>query len=78
VLGIEGDSNKATIFVQDGRILDIESDAPDSAPIDSLADLLEWPEGTFEFSFQAVERDDAIGQSTTGLLMECARIRDER
>ena len=78
VLGIERDSNKVTVFVQDGRILDVESDAPDSSPIDSLADLLEWPEGAFEFSFQAVERDDAIGQSTTGLLMECARISDER
>ncbi len=77
VLGIERDSNKVTVFVRDGRILDVESDAPDSSPIDSLADLLEWPEGAFEFSFQAVERDDAIGLPTTGLLLKCARINDE-
>ena len=54
------------------------SGAPASSPIESLADLLEWPEGAFEFSFQMVERDDAVGQSTTAVLMECARISDER
>jgi hypothetical protein len=78
VLGIERDSNKVTVFVQDGRILDVEADSPDSSAIDSLADLLEWPEGAFEFRFQALERDDAIGLSTTSLLMKCARINDER
>ena len=78
VLGIERDSNKAAVFVQDGRILDVESDAFDSSPIEALTDLLQWSEGAFEFMFQAVERDDAIGQPTTGLLMECARIADER
>jgi len=78
VLAIEQDSNKAAVFVQDGRILDVESGAPASSPIESLADLLDWPEGAFEFSFQVVERDDAVGQSTTAVLMECARISDER
>jgi hypothetical protein len=78
VLAIEHESDKAVVFVQDGCILDVDSGAPDSPPIESLADLLEWPEGVFEFSFQAVEREDAIGQSTTAVLMECARISDER
>ena len=78
VLGIETDLNKAAIFIQNGRILDIESESTDSSPIKSLADLLEWPEGAFEFNFQAVERDDTIGKSTTGLLMDCAQLSDER
>ena len=40
VLGIEHDSNKACVFVQHGRVLDIELDALDSSPIEALADLL--------------------------------------
>jgi hypothetical protein len=78
ILRIERDTNKAAVYVQDGRILDVESDLPDSSPIETLADLLQWSEGAFEFMFEQVERDDAVGQSTTALLMECARISDER
>ena len=78
VLAIERDSSKLSVFVRDGSVVDVESDLPDSSPIDVLADLLGWPEGAFEFSFQAVERDDVIDRPTTGLLMECARISDER
>jgi len=51
---------------------------PSAGTPEALADLLEWSEGAFEFGFQLVERDDVIGQSTTALLMECARISDER
>jgi len=78
VLGLERDCTKVKVFGQDGRLFDIELDTPGPAPIDALADLLEWSEGAFEFGFQLVERDDVIGQSTTALLMECARISDER
>ena len=78
VLDLERDCTKVKVFVQDGRLFDIELDPPGPAPIDALADLLEWPEGAFEFGFQLVERDDVIGQSTTALLMECVRISDER
>jgi len=78
VLELERDCIKAKVFVQNGRLFDIELDPPGPAPTDALADLLEWPEGAFEFGFQLVERDDVIGQSTTALLMECARISDER
>ena len=78
VLELERDGTKAKVFVQDGRLFDIELDPPGPSPTDALADLLEWSEGAFEFGFKPVERDDVIGQSTTALLMECARISDER
>ena len=64
--------------IQDGRRVDIELGPPGPSPTDARAELLEWSEGAFEFGFKLVERDDVIGQSTTALLMECARISDER
>lgn len=39
--------------------------------------LLEWNDGRFEFNQQAVTVPDRIGRSTTGLLIEGARIADE-
>lgn len=77
VLRLERESKKADLFVREGNILDVESQPPGSSPIDVLAALLEWPDGTFEFSFEVVDRADAIVQSTSSLLMECAQKSDE-
>ncbi len=77
VLRLEQESMTAEVFVKDGSILDVESEPAGSSPREVMADLFQWPDGAFEFSFQPVERDDAIGMSTTALLMECARVSDE-
>ena len=77
VLRLEQEAMTAEVFVKDGTILDVESEPAGSSPREVMADLFQWPDGTFEFSFQPVERDDAIGMSTTALLMECARVSDE-
>ena len=79
VLFIQHESEKASIFVYEGSVVDadIESESESESAMDSLAKMLSWADGTFEFSFQTVDRADAIGMSTTALLMECARKQDE-
>ncbi len=64
-------------FVKDGFILDVESEPAGTSPTDVLADLLNWPDGAFQFTFEAVERADAIGIGTTALLIDCATRSDE-
>ena len=77
VLRLEQESMTAAVFVKDGFILDVESEPPGTSPTDVLADLLKWPDGAFQFTFEAVERADAIGMGTTALLLDCARRSDE-
>jgi hypothetical protein len=78
VLRLEKESMTAALFVKDGVILDVESEPAGTSPADVLTDLLEWLTGTFQFTFEAVERDDVIGMSTTALLLDCVRRCDER
>jgi len=77
VLCLQHESKKASIFVSEGNVLDVETEPAGESAIDSFTSLLGWPDGTFEFSFQLVDRANAIGMSTTALLMECARLQDE-
>jgi hypothetical protein len=77
VLFIEHESEKASIFVSEGSVVDVDIESERESAMDSLTRLLNWPDGTFEFSFQTVDRADAIGMSTTALLMESARKQDE-
>jgi hypothetical protein len=77
VLRLEQDSKTAILFVRDGGILDVESVPTAPSATEALASLLEWPDGAFEFTFQSVERADAIGTPTTALLMDFARRSDE-
>ena len=77
VLRLERDSKTAALFVREGCIVDVESEPAGASATDALADLLGWSDGAFEFTFQSVDRADAIGQPTTALLMECARRSDE-
>ena len=77
VLSLQHESKKASIFISEGSIFDVETEPAGESAIDSFTSLLSWPDGTFEFSFQSVDRANAIGMSTTALLMECARLQDE-
>ncbi len=77
VLSLQHDSKRASIFVSEGNVLDVETEPAGESAKDSFNGLLSWPEGTFEFSFQSVDRANAIGMSTTALLMECAQLQDE-
>ena len=76
VLRLTRDAQEATVFVSEGRIVDVESGIS-GAPTDVLGVLLGWSEGEFAFAFQAVEREDVVGKATTALLLDLARESDE-
>jgi hypothetical protein len=77
VLSIQHESEKASIFISGGNVLDVEADPAGLPAMESLVGLLAWSEGTFEFNFQSVDRLDVIGRTTTSLIMECAQLQDE-
>jgi hypothetical protein len=77
VLSLEHESTRASIFVREGCIVDVDSEPAESPAVDRLGGLLQWLDGAFEFRFQTVDRDDVIERSTTALLLDCARQSDE-
>ena len=77
VLSVQHESKKAAIFVSEGSVFDVDCEPAGESALESLTSLLGWLEGDFEFSFQSVDRADAIGMTTTSLLLECARLLDE-
>jgi DNA-binding response OmpR family regulator len=67
------------LYIRDGRVIRARLDdkrKPDNA--ECVYYLLEWPGGQFSFSATKVEEEDQINQSTSFLLMEGARIIDEK
>jgi CheY-like chemotaxis protein/Tfp pilus assembly protein PilZ len=69
----------ARVFVAEGRVLKVESSAPNGLvrARDRLMRLLDWREGQFEFSPAAIGGKDEVGITTTALLLEHARTTDE-
>jgi DNA-binding response OmpR family regulator len=69
----------AQIMVRDGRIVHARLDGQDE-PVDAecVYHLLTWTAGQFELIACLVEGDDRVNISTTHLLMEGARLIDER
>ena len=65
----------ATLFLRDGRFVDIAPYTPD--PRGALAKLLGCHNGSFEFDVAEVGREDRIGASMTELLLDHARASDE-
>ena len=65
-------------FLYDGAIQKIESGDLALSPRSRVMRLLDWTEGRFEFTATPVATIDEVGASTTSLLLEHARLRDER
>ncbi len=65
-----------TLVMRDGGIIDLRS-ATDRPPREVLDELLDREQGDFEVIFQPVEGEDRLGVSTTSLLLDAARRRDE-
>jgi CheY-like chemotaxis protein len=68
----------ARVFVSDGRILKVEGSAGNGVPKHRLMQLLDWEEGQFEFSPCAIGGRDELNTTVTQLLLEHARVQDER
>ena len=69
--------SRVTLLVQNGNVIDVQS--PDRRPPRAVLDeLLDREQGDFEVVFQSVDGEDVLGVSTTALLLDAARRRDER
>ena len=76
VLELRRGAAHGKLFVREGRIVDLEMHPP-GAPSKVLAELVEWSDGEFDFRFECVGREDAVGISTSALLMHLAQRKDE-
>ncbi len=74
-----GGAASAQILVREGKVVHARLDNADE-PVDAecVYHLLTWPAGEFEFVSCIVEGNDRVNASTTHLLMEGARLIDER
>jgi CheY-like chemotaxis protein len=69
----------ARIAVRDGRLVGAEIPGwPRPRGVDLLLAVLAWADGTFEFVSAAVEGEDTVQVSTTHILLEAARLADEK
>jgi DNA-binding response OmpR family regulator len=73
----EGEPSSARFFIQEGRPLRVEIDGRTRTSHQAACDVLGWRTGQFEFAAQEVVCADDLHTSTTGLLLEAARLRDE-
>lgn len=74
----ESPAARGQVFLRAGRVVNANLDeSPNIGPKDSTYEMLRWNRGRFHFQATSVELDDQVQVSTTGLLMESARITDE-
>jgi hypothetical protein len=73
---IQRGDQRTTLFVKEGRFVDVES-ASGRAPKAEIAELLESRDGSFDLVVLPVEREDKIGMSMTQLLLGAATEADE-
>jgi CheY-like chemotaxis protein len=66
------------IYLRQGRVVRAQVEGSDRRGQLAVYDLLGWPRGRFEFNVGEVGGDDEIGSSTSFLLLESARLQDER
>jgi CheY-like chemotaxis protein/Tfp pilus assembly protein PilZ len=70
------DDRVIRVFLASGRVVKVEG--PGATSTQSLMDLLDWKRGTFEFIATEVVGEDEVGLPTSNLLLEHARMCDER
>jgi CheY-like chemotaxis protein len=75
VLHLTSNGKSGSVFFQEGRVLDAE--LGDLSAEAAIYRFLLWNEGEFELDFRDVRREDKLGVSTQGLLMEGMRRLDE-
>jgi CheY-like chemotaxis protein len=70
----------ARIYLREGRVIRAQIESGGESRRGQLAvyDLLGWPRGRFEFTVVEVSGEDEIGSPTSFLLLEGARLQDER
>ncbi len=78
-LVLHGSTGKGRIVLRDGRVIRAHvenNEFPTGSP--AVYELLSWSAGRFQFNAGVPDGEDEIGSSTSFLLMEGARLTDER
>jgi CheY-like chemotaxis protein len=80
VTAVTGRAGRGRVYVREGRVIRAIVEGAGDGRTGALAvyELLTWSDGHFEFHPGDVEGADEIGSSTSFLLMEGARLQDER
>lgn len=68
---------EATIYIREGRVLDVSGSPPELEPRTRLGMLVEWAEGEFELTLGPVDRPDRFGLPTRAILLDIVRQLDE-
>lgn len=76
---LQGPIGTGRLAVREGRVIRarVDSEETTHGP-HAIYDMLQWAKGSFEFEAGEVTGDDQIERSTSFLLMEGARLADER
>ena len=77
ILLLLNDRQAARVFVAEGRIVKVEAGDISMKPLERMMSVLDWTNGSFEFSSCEVVGSDEIGVGTSTLLLEHARLQDE-
>jgi uncharacterized protein (TIGR02266 family) len=77
VVTLSAGNEIARLFVADGRVVKVESPGPEQGARERLLRLLDWRLGAFEFTSCEVVGKDEVAVTTSALLLEHARLRDE-
>ncbi|MFT3927309.1 MAG: DUF4388 domain-containing protein [Myxococcales bacterium] len=75
ILHLTSNGKSGSVYFHEGRVLDAE--LGDLSAEAAIYRFLLWNEGEFELDFRDVRREDKLGVSTQGLLMEGMRRLDE-
>ena len=77
ILVIQGEKERARIFLRQGRVLSAVVDGAGIRGAAAVYRALSWSAGHFSFSALDVDMEDEINIPVTHLLMEAARLLDE-
>ncbi len=75
-LALTASTEEIVVFVQEGRVVDVTGRTSHDAR-GFLRRVMAWAEGTFRFDAKSVSREDRLGTSTTGLILDLVRQMDE-
>jgi CheY-like chemotaxis protein len=79
MVALHGPSGTGRVAIRQGRVIRARIDGEQGARgAHAIYEMLQWAEGAFEFEAGEVDGDDQIERSTSFLLMEGARLADER
>ena len=70
-------NERSRLFVQRGRIIDVEPLTHGRSPRTELARVFDWTEGSFEFIIRDIDRPDRVEASINALLIDFAHRADE-